>query len=58
MLILELIVIMHVQRMESTIIGTPTSYLNSLNASSNSMTLIGYAADGFQFTIICLFNGQ
>jgi hypothetical protein len=27
--------------------GTPTSYLNSLNASSISMTLIGYAADGF-----------
>jgi hypothetical protein len=27
--------------------GTPTSYLNSLNASSTSMTLIGYAADGF-----------
>lgn len=27
--------------------GTPTSYLNSLNASSNTMTLIGYAADGF-----------
>lgn len=27
--------------------GTPTSYLNSLNASSSTMTLIGYAADGF-----------
>ena len=27
--------------------GTPTSYLNSLNASSTTMTLIGYAADGF-----------
>ena len=27
--------------------GTPTSYLNSLNVSSSSMTIIGYAADGF-----------
>jgi hypothetical protein len=27
--------------------GTPTSYLNSLNTSSTTMTLIGYAADGF-----------
>jgi hypothetical protein len=27
--------------------GTPTSYLNSLNASSTTMTIIGYAADGF-----------
>ena len=27
--------------------GTPTSYLNSLNTPSTSMTLIGYAADGF-----------
>jgi hypothetical protein len=27
--------------------GTPTSYLNSLNTPSTTMTLIGYAADGF-----------
>ena len=27
--------------------GTPISYLNSLNTPSTSMTLIGYAADGF-----------
>lgn len=27
--------------------GTPTSYLNSLNTSSTTMTLIEYAADGF-----------
>ena len=27
--------------------GTPTNYLNSLNTSSTTMTLIGYAADGF-----------
>ena len=27
--------------------GTPTSYLNSLSTSSTTMTLIGYAADGF-----------
>ncbi len=27
--------------------GTPTLYLESLNTSSNQMTLVGYAADGF-----------
>ncbi|MEL6143299.1 MAG: YHYH protein, partial [Bacteroidota bacterium] len=27
--------------------GTPTLYLDEINASTNAMTLIGYAADGF-----------
>ncbi|MFL2614046.1 MAG: YHYH protein [Flavobacteriaceae bacterium] len=27
--------------------GAPTNYLNSLNLESNTMTLVGYAADGF-----------